>query len=127
MTEEVMQGQACTGFKVSRDGARFRLKLIDKEGLAFTLEFPTACLEFLMKTLPEIQQLALPRERGNNTLKVVRRPEAWSLERDMADESLILIFVTGEGIEWCFHLDDAELFKMANYLREERAVTLPVP
>jgi hypothetical protein len=127
MTEAVIQGEACTGFKVSRDGARFRLQLIDSGGRAFTLEFPTTCLESLMKTLPEIQQVALSRERGNNSLRVVRRPEAWSLERDMADESLVLVLVTGEGFEWCFHLDNVELFKMANYLGEERAVTLPAP
>jgi hypothetical protein len=45
----------------------------------------------------------------------------------MADESLLLVLVTSDGFEWCFHLDDAEVFKMAEYLRDERAVTLPVP
>ena len=125
--EGVIQGGACTGFDVSRDGTRFRLRLIDCEGRAVTLELPTASLESFMKALPEIQQVALPRERGDTKLRVVRRPEAWSLERDMVDESLLLVFVTDDGFEWCFHLDDAALFKMASYLRDERAVTLPVP
>jgi hypothetical protein len=125
--EEVIQGHACMGFDVSRDGTRFRLQLIDNEGRVVALEFPIASLASLIKTLPEIQQVALPRERGNNALRVIRRPEAWSLERDMADESLLLVLVTSDGFEWCFHLDDAEVFKMANYLRDERAITLPVP
>lgn len=125
--EEVIQGQSCTGFQVSQDGARFRLRLADSEGQAVTLEFPIASLKSLMKTLPEIQQVALPRERGNGALRVIRRPEAWSLERDMENESLLLVFVTSEGFEWCFHLDDKEVFKMARFLGDERAVTLPVP
>jgi hypothetical protein len=123
--DEVIQGQTCTGFDVSQDGTRFRLQLIDNEGRMRALEFPTASLESLMKTLPEIQQVALPRKRGNQALRVIRRPEAWSLERDMADESLVLVLVTSDGFEWCFHLADAEVFKMAKSLREERAVTLP--
>ena len=95
--------------------------------IALSLELPTATLESLIRTLPEIQQVALPRERGNKALRVIRRPEAWSLERDLADESLLLVLATGDGYEWCFHLDDAEVFKMANSLRDERAVTLPEP
>jgi len=125
--EEVIQGHTCTGFEVSTDGARFRLRLIDNEGRAVALEFPIASLASLMKTLPEIQQVALPRGRGNNALRVIRRPDAWSLERDLTDEALVLIFATSDGFEWCFHLDDAEVFKMANYLRDERAITLPAP
>ena len=125
--DDVIHGQACTGFDVSRDGTHFRLQLIDNEGQAVTLELPTASLESLIRTLPEIQQVALPRERGNKALRVIRRPEAWSLERDLADESLLLVLATGDGYEWCFHLDDAEVFKMANSLRDERAVTLPEP
>jgi hypothetical protein len=127
VTNEVIHGQTCTGFEVSRDGARFRLQLVDSDGRRVALELPTASLDSLMKALPEIQQVALPRERGNDALRVIRRPQAWSLERDMANESLLLVLVTAEGFEWCFHLDDAEVFKMANDLRDERAVTLPAP
>ena len=84
--DDVIHGQACTVFDVSRDGTHFRLQLIDNEGRAVTLELPTASLGSLIRTLPEIQQVALPRERGNKALRVIRRPEAWSLERDLADE-----------------------------------------
>lgn len=115
--DEVIQGQACTGFDVSPDGKRFRLQLVDQEGQPFMVEFPAAGLASLMKTLPEIQQVTMPRQRGNNVLRVIRRPEAWALERDMADESLLLVLVAG-GLEWCFHLDDEEVFKMASYLRD---------
>src|ERR1700680_414750 len=125
--DEVIHGQSCTGFEVSQDGARFRLHLTGNGGRVLALDFPTAILDSLMKTLPEIQLVALPRERGNNTLRLIRRPEAWSLERDMADESLLLVLVTSGGFEWCFHLDDAAFFKRADYLRDARAVTLPAP
>ncbi|MBI3529510.1 MAG: hypothetical protein HY067_16280 [Betaproteobacteria bacterium] len=127
MKHEVIQGQVCTGFEVSRDGTRFRLQLIDNEGRALALEFPTASLDSLMRVLPEIQQVALPRGRGNKALRIIRSPEAWSLERDLADDSLLLVLITSGGFEWCFHLDDVEVFKMATYLRDERAVTLPAP
>lgn len=127
MTEKVIQGESCTGFMVSQDGARFRLQLTDNDGRDLAIELPTANLKSLMKALPEIQQVALPRERGNNALRVIRRPEAWSLERDNIDDSLLLVLITSEGFEWCFHLDDTEVFKMAQYLGEERAVTLPAP
>ena len=124
--DEVTHGQVCTGFDVSPDGKRFRLQLVDQEGQPFMVEFPAAGLASLMKTLPEIQQVTLPRLRGNNALRVIRRPEAWALERDMADESLLLVLIA-DGVEWCFNLDDEEVFKMASYLRDERAVTLPAP
>jgi len=45
----------------------------------------------------------------------------------LTDESPILLFTTSNGFEWCFHLDDAEVFKMADVLRDERATTLPAP
>jgi hypothetical protein len=125
--DAVIQGHACTGFDVSRDGERFRLQLLDGDGRQLALELPIAGLEALIKLLPEIQQVALPRERGNRALRVIRRPQAWSLELDMADESLLLVLVTGDGLEWCFQLDDAEVFRMANILRDERAVTLAAP
>jgi hypothetical protein len=125
--DDVIQGQACTGFDVSQNGARFRLELLDSNGKPLAVEFPTAVLESLIRVLPAIQQVALPRERGNRALRVIRRPDAWSLERDLADESLLLVLVTNDGFEWCFQLDDAEVFKMASFLREERAVTLPAP
>jgi hypothetical protein len=125
--DDVIQGQACTGFDVSQNGARFRLELLDSNGKPLAVEFPTAVLESLIRVLPAIQQVALPRERGNRALRVIRRPDAWSLERDLADDSLLLVLVTNDGFEWCFQLDDAEVFKMASFLREERAVTLPAP
>ena len=125
--DDVIQGQACTGFDVSQDGARFRLELLDSDGKPLAVEFPTAVLESLIRVLPAIQQVALLRERGNRALRVIRRPDAWSLERDLADDSLLLVLVTNDGFEWCFQLDDAEVFKMATFLREERAVTLPAP
>ena len=125
--DEVIQGHACTGFDVSRDGERFRLQLRDGSGKELALELPTSGLESLIRLLPEIQQVALPRKRGNKALRVIRRPQAWALERDMADESLILVLVTGDGLEWCFQLDDAEVFRMAKMLRDERAVTLAAP
>jgi hypothetical protein len=125
--DDVIQGRACTGFDVSRDGERFRLQLLDGSGRQLSLELPITGLETLIKLLPEIQQVALPRERGNQALRVIRRAQAWSLERDMADESLLLVLVTVDGFEWCFQLDDAEIFRMANTLRDERAVTLAAP
>jgi len=57
-------------------------------------------------------------------------PAAGSAEaspRQLAAAGGRVVFVTSEGFEWCFHLDDTEVFKMAGFLRDERAVTLPVP
>ncbi|HKB83853.1 MAG TPA: hypothetical protein VKD04_11690 [Burkholderiales bacterium] len=80
-----------------------------------------------MKAVPEIQQVALPRANGDSSLRVMRDPVAWSIERDMTDESLVLVMITAEGFEWCFNLADAEIFRMAECLRDERTVTLPAP
>lgn len=91
------------------------------------VELPVAALKSLMKVLPEVQQRALPRAQGNSALRVVRQAASWSLERDMADDALTLILLTAEGFEWCFTLADADVFRMAECLREERTVTLPTP
>ena len=55
----------------------------------------------------------------------MRDTVSWSLERDLIDESLALILVTGEGFEWCFNLSESEIFSMAAFLRDERMTTLP--
>ena len=57
----------------------------------------------------------------------MRQPVAWSLERDLADQPLTLVLATRDGFEWCFGLADADLFRMADALREERAVTMAAP
>lgn len=124
---DMIRMEICTGFLVSADGSRFRLQMLDSVDRACMLELPVANLNSLMKALPEVQQTALPRAGGNNALRVVRKAVTWSLERDMADDALTLVLLTADGFEWCFTLADADVFRMAECLREERTVTLPTP
>lgn len=124
---EVVHAEGCQGFLVSADGSRIRLELSRSSGRSLLLELPAEGLFSLMKVMAEAQQRALPRGGGNDALRVIRQPVTWSLERDMADETLTLVFVTQDGFEWCFSLADSELFRMAECLREERTVTLPAP
>jgi hypothetical protein len=127
MTAEVLQAETCAGFAVAPDGSRFRLRFARPGQRDCILELPVSGLTSLMKVLPEIQQFALPRARGDDSLRVMRQPVGWSLERDMIDESLVLVLITDEGFEWCFNLSEAEVFKMASYLRDERMSTLAAP
>ncbi len=120
----VVCADACDGAQISRDGSRVRLEF-SSGTKNWALELPVGGLASLMKVLAETQQRALPRASGNPALRVVRRPVTWSLERDMADDTLALVLVTADGFEWCFSLADAEVFRMAKCLGEERAVTLP--
>jgi hypothetical protein len=127
VTADVAQMKACSGFSISPDGSCFRLRMVNSDDRDCVLELPLAGLASLMKVLPEVQQAVLPRAGGNESLRVVRRAAAWSLERDMADDALTLVLLTTEGFEWCFTLADADVFRMAECLRDERAVTLPTP
>lgn len=123
--EAVVQADACDGFAVSPDGSSFRLVFSGQGATHCILEMPVAGIASLMKILPEVQQIALPQSRGNASLRVIRSPSSWSLERDLSDESLALVLVTDDGFEWCFALADEEIFRMAELLREERLTTLP--
>lgn len=127
MAADVLQAETCAGFAVSADGSRFRLRLARSGNADCFVELPVSGLASLVKALPEIQQIALPRTQGNTSLRVMRDPVAWTIERDMTDESLVLVLVTDEGFEWCFNLADGEIFKMAAFLRDERMTTLPAP
>ncbi|HEX4985177.1 MAG TPA: hypothetical protein VFV71_03805 [Burkholderiales bacterium] len=127
MTREVVRAQACTGFAVSPDGSRFRLHFDLAGERDCALDLPVSELAPLMRLMPQIQQIALPQRRGDASLRVMRTPVSWSLERDMTDESLALVLVTDDGFEWCFQLGDAEIFRMAEFLRDERMTTLPAP
>jgi hypothetical protein len=127
MGDDLVKAEACAGFSVSPDGSRFRLRLARSGTVDCVVELPVAGLASLVRTLPEIQQVALPRALGDGSLRVMRDPIAWSIERDMTDESLVLVLVTDEGYEWCFQLADAEIFKMASFLKDERMTTLPPP
>lgn len=125
MTAEVVRAQACTGFAISPDGSYFRLYLAQPGDADRVLELPVSGLSSLLKILPEVQQIALPQQQGNAALRVMRDTVSWSLERDLIDESLVLILVTAEGFEWCFNLSESEIFRMAECLRDERMTTLP--
>ena len=127
MAADVLQAEGCAGFAVSPDGSRFRLRFAQAGAPDCMLELPVSGLASLMKALPEIQQIALPRASGDRSLRVMRDPVGWSMERDMTDESLVLVLVTSEGFEWCFNLADEAIFKMASYLSDERMSTLPAP
>jgi len=121
----VEHADLCQGFLVSADGARIRLEFGCDHSPPWLLELPVSGIASLMKAAAEAQQAALPRNAGRDNLRVVRQPTTWSLERDLADDSLTLVFVTADGFQWCFRLADRELFRMAECLRDDLAVALP--
>lgn len=101
-----------TTFSVAADGASVSIGVADEEGENCALVLPTACLQALVMTLPEMARQALQRKYADPQVRLVFPVENWTLETSNAAERLILTFTTPDGFCASFALFPDELVKI---------------
>lgn len=101
-----------TTFSVGADGATVSIGVADESGEPSALVLPTACLQALVMTLPEMAQQALQRKFGDPSIRLVFPVENWTLETSDNADRLILTFATADGFSASFALFPGELVKI---------------
>ena len=108
-----LAAKALTTFSVAADGGSASLGFTDEAGDASTLVLPSACLEALVMTLPDIAQQALRRKSGDPRKRLVFPLAEWMLERIEGSDALILTIATPEQFRVSFAASRDALVEIA--------------
>jgi len=103
-----------TTFSVAADGGSVSIGVADERGENSALVLPTACLQALVMTLPEMACKALQRQYCDPQVRLVFPVEKWTLETSNGADRLILTFTTPDGFCASFALFAGELVKMVD-------------
>ena len=116
-----------TTFSVAADGGSVSIGVADERGENSALVLPTACLQALVMTLPEMARQALQRQYCDPRVRLVFPVENWTLETSDGADRLILTFTTPDGFRASFALFQSELAKMVDTAMTDEESTLDVP
>lgn len=100
-------------FDVSGDGTRIRIHVEDESGSPAALELPSRCLGELMMTLPMMLRLALEREHGDPSLRLVHELGSYRVEQMAGTDKLIVTLQTPDGFEVAFAFSNEGLAELA--------------
>ena len=111
-----------THYEVASDGSHCRLCFVDPDGLEQSVEFPLACLQQLMLTIPKIACEALRGRHSDGSL--VHIVESWQV-RSAIDRRVLLTLTTPDGFSVSFSISSNELGDLAEAAVEYEVEAFP--
>jgi hypothetical protein len=103
-----------TTFAITPDGGSVSIGVADECGEASALVLPTACLQALVMTLPEMAQQALRRKYQDPGVRLVFPVTGWTIETAAEADRLILTLATADGFSASFALFLHELAEIVD-------------
>jgi hypothetical protein len=104
-TKAAIEEQRMTGWGVLGGGTHIGLAFLWPNGSTSSVALSVDTVSSLLMTLPRMLQSALDARFPDGSLRVVQRLERWKLERNAANDSLILVLGTSDGFEVAFSVD----------------------
>jgi hypothetical protein len=101
-----IEGQELTSWGVLPGGTQISLDLVSIDGGAHRIILPVEVLSGLLMTLPRMLQSALDERFPGGSFRIVQWLAKWQLERQAAEDGLILKLGTQDGFEVAFALSN---------------------
>ncbi|CAB3747774.1 hypothetical protein [Paraburkholderia humisilvae] len=93
-----------TGLELAQDGSCFALQGVDCNHAEWSLHLPTACLQHLILTLPNLALKAMRVQHHDDTLRIVYPAHSIAVELASDQRTFILTLRTEDGFHVSFGL-----------------------
>ena len=120
-----IEGQKLKSWGVLPGGTQISLDFIAMDGATHRIVLPVDALSGLMMTLPRMVQSALDEGFPDVSFRVVQWLGGWRLEKQAADDGVILKLATTDGFEVAFAMDGERAGCLGAALLEAPRVTSP--
>ena len=108
-----IKAESLTHYEVASDGTHCRLCFVDADGIKQSVEFPIACLQQLMLTIPKITCEALRGLYNDSSLELVHVVDSWQV-RSATGQRVILTFTTPDRFSISFSITTSGLTDAAH-------------
>jgi hypothetical protein len=119
-----IKAESLTYYEVAADGTHCRLCFVDRDGAEQAVEFPVACLQQLMLTIPKIACEALRGLYNDASLELVHIVDSWQV-RSAPGRRVLLTLTTPDGFSISFSISSRELGELAEAAVEYEVEAFP--